>query len=100
MGFTKLVKWLLLLVDASGGALRFPAVIGERLGLAMSQRLVNGLEFASGVQAWLKVRVGDAESEGAILSSTLVERSSKGLLIGGAGLIEALEVRLQDVLQG
>ena len=121
------IKSFLPLVDALEAHLTHPAAIGERLGLALSQKLQDDPTLAPRMKKQLTKRAGkiSAEDEQELLSQTLkaqvtpplktakaeqgnrekiapglwLQRSNKGILISGPGLTPEIEARLKKVLK-
>lgn len=88
------IKSFLPLVEELGCVLRFPAAIGERLGLALSQRLVNEPDFSAIIKAKLKGKPESAEEESDILSVELQVTPLTSPVKGGAKRVKgALETR-------
>lgn len=121
------IKSFLPLVDALEAHLTHPAAIGERLGLALSQKLQEDPTLAPRMKKQLTKRAGkiSAEGEQALLSQALkaqitpppkpaktgqgdreeiapglwVQRSNKGILISGPSLTPEIEARLKKALK-
>lgn len=122
------IKSFLPLVEGLGAVLHHPAAIGERLGLALSQRLQAEPAFQARARAALTDQTApDAESEVALLTGLLehkgrsgkprkesaqaapreevapgvwVQKTARGLMVGGSGLTEEIEARVRQALKG
>lgn len=120
------IKSFLPVVSDLGDALAHPAAIGERMGLALSQRLQNDAGFARTVTARLKAQGAqvDAAEEQSLLKDALsgqaprppkapsdaareelapglyLERKGQGIFLSGPGLDAEVEDRVRRALQG